>query len=203
VGGGVVFVKLLPHPASSRRKRQHPRQHLKVQATLQFSLLFFVSLLPLFWKNTRKLRTSLCCLSLCRYAVCVSVSPPPNFLLRGLWNYFAVCLPLIFVRRKVILPCSLCVCVRSPILRFLWGSCCMGEAYETILLPVCLCAPLIFFLFSMLSASYQRKAGDQFFPELLVIFRSHLMIVHITELNAINIFHYIESCFESSGLQII
>jgi hypothetical protein len=35
--------------------------------------------------------------------------------------------------------------------------------------PCCLCITQFFFSFSVLSVLYQRKVGDHFFPELLVV----------------------------------
>jgi hypothetical protein len=43
-------------------------------------------------------------------------------------------------------------------------------------LSVCLCTPSSIFSFSMRSVWYQRKVGDYFFPELLVILLSHLRL---------------------------
>jgi hypothetical protein len=60
---------------------------------------------------------------------------------------------------------------------FVHGPCRIKEAYGITLLCASVPTPLNSALFSVRSVSYQRKAGDQFFPELLVILCYHIPVV--------------------------
>jgi hypothetical protein len=135
--------------------------------SLYFIFIYsFIRTLYLFWK-IKETYEIICA----RPSVLVS---PRNFL--DLMNHLAVFPPNVFVLYSVhviswrLLSSCYCVFVCYILVsRFLCSLCLTKEVHETALQFVCFCIHYSsYFFFSVLSVSYQRKVGDQLFPEPVV-----------------------------------